>query len=140
MEQDPMNKAAIEAAIHSYIAAWNAQDFNAMAAHFTEPAVFILPTGTRALATRAELAAFLRGVFEGLNVAVFDHTEIGAIEVWECADGLWAADVHDIRRVHRDGSLMETIEVEYSLRREAEGQIRLISALWCDHGWRGRRL
>jgi uncharacterized protein (TIGR02246 family) len=135
-----MTKAAIEAAIHSYIRAWNAQDFTAMAAHFTEPAVFILPSATRTLATRAELAAFLRGVFEGLNAAGFDHTEIGAIEVWQCAEGLWAADVSDIRRFHRDGSLMETIEVQYALRLEADGQIRLISALWCDQGWRGRKL
>lgn len=131
-----MNKADIEACIHSYIRAWNAQDFAAMAAHFTEPAMFILTSDTRALATRAELAAFLRGIFEGLNAAGFDHTEIGAIEVVRCADGLWLAEVADIRRFHRDGSLMETIEVQYTLRREPDGVIRLISVLWCEPGWR----
>ena len=135
-----MNKDAIEAAIHSYIRAWNAQDFAAMAAHFTEPAVFILASGTRTLATRAELVAFLRGVFESLNAAGFGHTEIGAIEVWQCADGLWAADVADICRFHRDGSLMETVEVQYTLRRDADGAVRLISALWCQHRWRQRKL
>jgi uncharacterized protein (TIGR02246 family) len=117
-----MNKDAIEAAIHSYIRAWNAQDFAAMAAHFTEPAVFILASGTRTLATRAELVAFLRGVFESLNAAGFGHTEIGAIEVWQCADGLW------------------TVEVQYTLRRDADGAVRLISALWCQHRWRQRKL
>lgn len=130
----------LEATIHAYIRAWNARDFTAMASHFTEPAVFIRASGTQALATRAALEVFLRGVFDTLEAAGFDHTEIGAITVRECADGLWLAEVADIRRFHRDGHLMETIEVQYSLRRDADGALRMISALWCQPGWRSRVL
>jgi uncharacterized protein (TIGR02246 family) len=126
--------------IDSYIRAWNAQDFIAMAEHFTEPAVFVLASGTHALANRTDLMAFLREVFVGLNAAGYDHTEIGSIEVRCCARDLWLADVADIRRFHRDGSLMEIIEVQYTLRREPDGRLRLVSALWCEPGWRERRL
>ena len=130
----------LEATIHAYIRAWNARDFPAMASHFTEPAVFILASGTQALATRPALEAFLRSVFETLEALGYGHTEIGAISLRECADGLWLAEVADIRRFHRDGHLMETIEVQYSLRRDADGVLRMISALWCQPGWRARVL
>lgn len=135
-----MIRTDIENTIHAYIRAWNARDFTAMAGHFTEPAVFIRASGTQALLTRAALEDFLRGVFEGLEAAGFDHTEIGAITTRECNDGLWLAEVADIRRFHRDGHLMETIEVQYSLRRDADGTLRMISALWCQQGWRERVL
>jgi hypothetical protein len=37
--------------------------------------------------------------------------------------------VSDIGRIHRDGSLIETIEVQCILRREPGGVVRLICAL-----------
>lgn len=137
-----MNAAAIERRIASYIAAWNAQDFEAMAAHFTEPSVFVLASGTQVLATRAELEAFLRAIFVPLNARGFGHTEIGAITSRQLGDTLVLAEVDDIRRFHRDGHLMETIEVQYTLRRDphAPEGLSIVSALWCEPGWRKRLL
>lgn len=80
-----MNKAEIEAAIHSHIRGGNSQDDTAMATHFTEPAMFILASDTRASTTRPEFVYFLRGVFQALNAAGFDHTEFGAFQAWRCA-------------------------------------------------------
>lgn len=136
----PITAAAVERCIHDYIAAWNARDFPAMAASFTEPAVFVLASGTRVLASRGDLQAFLREVFAGLEAAGFDHTEIGAISVRRCAEGLVQAEVADINRYHRSGRLMETIEVQYTLRQESDGRLRMVSALWCQPGWREMRL
>jgi uncharacterized protein (TIGR02246 family) len=132
----PITVAAVERCIRDYIAAWNARDFQAMAASFTEPAVFVLASGTRVLASREALQAFLREVFAGLEAAGFDHTEIGAISVRCCAEGLVQAEVADINRYHRSGRLMETIEVQYTLRHDADGRLRMVSALWCQPGWR----
>ncbi|MCX7062955.1 MAG: nuclear transport factor 2 family protein [Gammaproteobacteria bacterium] len=138
-----MNAASIKTTIDSYIAAWNARDFEGMAAHFTEPAVFVLASGTHVLPTRAELADFLRAVFVPLEARGFGHTVIGAIISRLLSDGLYLAEVDDIRRFHRDGPLMETLEVQYTLRRDAAavaGGLSMVSALWCDPGWRDRRL
>ena len=128
--------AAAAACVADYIGAWNARDFPAMAAHFTEPAIFVLASATHVLPSRADLQTFLRGVFAQLEAADYGHTEIGAISTRRCAEGVVQAEVADIRRYRRDGSLMETIEVQYTLRREADGGLRMISALWCEPGWR----
>ena len=133
----PITDAAVERCIHDYIAAWNARDFPAMASFFTEPAVFVLAAGTRVLADRTALQAFLREIFVALEAAGFDHTEIGAIGIRRCADGLLQAEVADICRYHRDGRLLEVIEVQYTLRLDASGTARMVSALWCEPGWRG---
>lgn len=132
----PITAAAIERCIHDYIAAWNARDFPAMASFFTEPAVFVLASGSHVLGDRAALMAFLREVFAALEAAGFDHTEIGEITTRRCAAGLMQAEVADICRYHRDGRLMETIEVQYTLRLDADGALRMVSALWCEPGWR----
>lgn len=132
----PITATAVERCIHDYIAAWNARDFPAMAAFFTEPAVFVLASGSHMLADRAALMAFLGEVFAALEAAGFDHTEIGEITSRRCADGLMQAEVADICRYHRDGRLMETIEVQYTLRLDTDGVLRMVSALWCEPGWR----
>ncbi|WP_293370580.1 nuclear transport factor 2 family protein [Nevskia sp.] len=134
-----MNADSIKKTVDSYIAAWNARDFERMAAHFTEPAVFVLASGTHVLPTRAALAEFLRAIFVPLEARSFGHTVIGAITSRALADGLFLAEVDDIRRYHRDGHLLETIEVQYTLRREADALL-IVSALWCDPGWRQRLL
>ena len=134
-----MNAAVIQQAVDHYIAAWNARDFERMAAHFTEPAVFVLASDTHVLPTRAALADFLRAIFVPLEARGFGHTVIGAITSWQLADGLFLAEVEDIRRYRRDGSWLETLEVQYTLRREAD-QLLIVSALWCDPGWRQRLL
>ncbi|MBA4285667.1 MAG: hypothetical protein C0434_09080 [Xanthomonadaceae bacterium] len=138
-----MNATAIQLAIDSYIAAWNAQDFERMAAHFTEPAVFVMPSGTTVLPTRTALAEFLRTIFVPLNARGFGHTRIGAISSRALADGLYLAEVDDIRRYRRDGSLLETLEVQYALRRDPAALtagLSIAMALWCDPGWRHRLL
>lgn len=132
----PIPAAAVERCVRDYIAAWNARDFPAMASFFTEPAIFVLAQGTHVLDDRQALMRFLRGIFAALDAAGFDHTEIGAITMRRCADGLAQAEVADIRRYRRDGTLMETIEVQYTLRVDTDGAPRMISALWCEPGWR----
>ena len=67
------------------------------------------------------------------------HRTLGATEV--PVDAPFLVDflqyhLADIRRFHRDGHLLETIEVQYTLRRETDGRLRMISALWCEPGWR----
>ena len=132
----------VERCIHRYIAAWNARDFGAMAGAFTEPAVFVLAGATHVLADRAALQAFLRGVFADLEARGFGHTEIGAITSRRLGATLLLAEVDDIRRFHRDGRLMETIEVQYTLRLDPQAAdgLSMVSALWCEPGWRQRRL
>ncbi len=132
----PITVTAVERCVRDYIAAWNGRDFPAMASFFTEPAIFMLAQRTHVLDDRQALMRFLRELFAALDAAGFDHTEIGAITVRRCAEGLVQAEVADIRRYRRDGTLMETIEVQYTLRSDADGVLRMISALWCEPGWR----
>lgn len=136
--QCPDSALAAEAAdcVRSYIRAWNAQDFSAMATHFTEPCVFILESGSTLLPTRAVAIEFLHGIFERLRAEDFDRSEIGAIDVRRCSASLLLAEVDDIRRYRRDGTLLGVIEVQYTLRREADGRLRIAAALWCEPGWR----
>lgn len=139
---EPLSAAAAQRCIDRYIAAWNARDFAAMARHFTEQAVFVLAGATQVLATRSELETFLRTIFAALEARGFGHTVIGKVTTRQLGATLLLAEVDDIRRYHRDGHLMETIEVQYTLRVDADADsgLRMVSALWCEPGWRQRLL
>lgn len=118
-----------------YLDCWNRRDLDGVAACFGEPAMFVLPSGAVALPDRPALVALLKKVFAGLETDGFSHTTIGAVTATPCGDGLAVLDAADVRRIRRDGSLLEDIDGHYVMRR-SDGAWQLIVAVACNRGWR----
>lgn len=119
-----------------YIVAWNGRDFDGLAVFYTEPTMFISAQAVVPVADRAAMAALARTIFARLEADDYSHSEIGAITVRECDEGLALMDVADVARLRRDGSAIETIEPHYTCRR-VDGVWRFVSVVSCRQGWRG---
>ena len=127
-----------QALFYRYLECWNARDLPGVAACFTEPSMFVLPTGTVALPDHAALVALLKKVFAGLEVAGFSHSEVGPVTATPCGDGLAIVDAAKVRRLKADGSLLEEIDGHYVMRETDEGW-RFTVAVVCAAGWREAR-
>ncbi len=117
-----------------YLSCWNDRDLDGVAACFDEPSMFILPTGAVALPDRSALVGLLEKVFDGLEQAGFSHTTIGAVEAQLCGDGMAIVDAKDVKRIKKDGSVLETIDGHYVARKTQEGW-RFTVAVSCTNGW-----
>ncbi len=120
----------------TYLTRWNAQDLEGISDLFEEPSLFVLPDRSIALATRQEALALLTLVFQGLNADNFEASRYASLEARSAGGGLAVLDVAGVDRLRKDGSLIETIDAHYILRRQAEGGWRIISAVVCEPGWR----
>ena len=130
--------AQAKALFYRYIECWNARNLPGVAACFTEPSMFVLPTGTIALPDHAALVALLKNVFAGLEAAGFSHSEVGPVTATPCGDGLVIVDAAKVRRLKADGSLLEEIDGHYVMRETDEGW-RFTVAVVCAAGWREAR-
>ncbi len=124
----------VNALIKTYLSAWNARDYEGMAALFTEPAVYVLADGPKTLATRADLVQSLMQQFAVLESNGFDHTEIESITVRACTDTTAMADMKTVARIKTDGSVLEVIDAVYICLRQ-DGQWKLSIAMACRPGW-----
>jgi uncharacterized protein (TIGR02246 family) len=122
----------------SYLTAWNARDFEGIAACYAEPCVFVLPGQTVTLPDRATLTAFFENMLAGLDAGGFSHTAIGSVDALQCADGMAVANTRNVNRLRADGSIMEAIDGHYVLKR-IDGNWRIAVAVRCDQGWRQKR-
>lgn len=125
----------LAARYRDYILAWNARDFEGLAAFYTEPSMFITPQALVPIADRAAMVALAQTIFERLEADSYSHSEIGPIVVRECDDGLAVMDIADVRRLRRDGSVIETIDPHYICQR-VEGVWRFASVVSGRRGWR----
>src|SRR5210317_2178913 len=96
-------ESEIQILMAKYLAAWNARDFDGMAALFTEPATYVVPEGTLHLPDRAALISKLKQQFAGMEAEGFDHTEIEAISARQCNDATAIVDLKNVQRLRRDG-------------------------------------
>ena len=128
--------AEIQAFYDRYITAWNAQDFEAVAACYAEPAMFLLPTTTASLPDRAAMIAMLKTLFARLNGEGFSHTEVGSFTVKPCGEGMAIADARDAKRLRADGTAVEVIDAHYVLRKDG-GDWRFAITVTCEPGWNG---
>lgn len=127
-------KTQVHDLITTYLTAWNARDYEGMAALFTEPAVYILPDGPKNIPDRAALVESLKQQFAVLEGQGFDHTEIDRIEVRECTGTTAMADMKYVARLRSDGSVLEVIDAVYICILQ-EGQWKLSIAMACRPGW-----
>lgn len=126
--------AEVRAFYDRYITAWNAQDFPAVAACYSEPAMFLLPDKTVSLPDRAAMISMLESLFARLVADGFSHSTVGAFEVRPCGEGMAIADARDVKRLRGDGSAIETIDAHYVLRKEG-GDWRFTVTVTCEPGW-----
>lgn len=124
----------IEHLFDRYLTAWNARDFYTVAACYAYPCLFILPQASLSVGDKAEMLALLEGLFAGLEADGFCHTEIGKISVRACGDTLALVDVTDIRRLRKDGSILEVIDGHYVARFEKDAWF-FNTAVVCTPGW-----
>lgn len=132
----PDLKSEVDELYARYLEAWNARDFERVASHFSEPAMFVLPAAAVSLPNRAALVALLEKVFAGLEANGFSHSTIGAVTARACGEGLAIADARDVRRLRADGTAIEVIDGHYVLRREQKGWLFTL-AVSCALGWQG---
>lgn len=130
--------ADVKELFERYLSAWNARDFPAVAACYAEPSLFILPDATVPVGDRGALVTLLENIFAGLDAAGFSHTEIGAITARACGENLAVVDATDVRRLRKDGSVLEVIDGHYIARR-VEGVWYFTVATACAPGWKGPR-
>ncbi|MGI9493548.1 MAG: nuclear transport factor 2 family protein [Geminicoccaceae bacterium] len=129
------SSAQAQALFARYLEHWNARDIQAIAACFTEPSMFVLPTGTIAMPDRRALTTLLKKIFDGLDAAGFSHSEVGSVTATPCGDGLAIIDASRVRRLKADGSFLEEIDGHYVVRETDEGW-RFTVAVVCVPGWR----
>jgi len=124
----------VHALIAAYLTAWNAREFDGMAALFAEPNGMMGPDGMGVIPDRAALAAGLAKRFEAMDADGFDHTEIERVDVQMCSDALAIAHLINLRRLRADGSVQGAFDSFYVCARTAEGW-RLTLGAACDLGW-----
>ncbi len=125
----------IQKLIDAYLEAWNARDFDGMAALFTEPATYVVPHGTLHIPDRPALIDKLKQQFADLESDGFDHTEIEAVEARQCNETTAMVDLKNVARLRADGSAIGTIDAVYVCIRQ-DGRWRLSIAMACSPGWK----
>ncbi len=120
----------------AYLRAWNAQDLEALSALFAEPSLFVLPQASLPLADRSATQALLKQVFDGLNADNFEKSRYAGVTARSCGDGLAILDATTVDRLRKDGSVIESIDAHYVLRRETDGAWRIVTVVVCAPGWR----
>lgn len=127
----------IEALIATYLTAWNARDFEGMAALFSEPATYIVPGGALSLPDRSTLISKLKEQFAAMEADGFDHTEIASVSARQCNDTTAIVDLRNVARLRADGSVLEIIDAVYVCVLQ-DGAWRLSVAIGCWPDWRNR--
>jgi len=125
----------IQDLVQVYRTAWNARDFEGMAALFTEPATYVVPSGTLHIPNRLALMEKLKQQFAGLEKDGFDHTEIESVEVHQCNETTAMADLKQVARLRADGSAIDVIDAVYICIKQ-EGRWRLSIAMACWTNWK----
>lgn len=118
-----------------YLTAWNQRDFAAVAQCFAAPSLFILPHTSVAVPDKSALISLLESIFAGLDAEGFSHTEIGDVRAQACGENLAVIDATDVRRLRKDGSVLEVIDGHY-IARQIEGVWFFTVATACTPGWK----
>ncbi len=125
----------IQELVEVYRAAWNARDFEGMAALFTEPATYVVPNGTLHIPDRLALIEKLKQQFAGLENNGFNHTEIESVEARQCNETTAMANLKNVARLRADGSAIDVIDAVYVCINQ-EGCWRLSIAMACWTDWK----
>ncbi|MBD3663029.1 YybH family protein [Sulfitobacter aestuariivivens] len=120
--------------VETYRLAWNARDFEGMAALFSEPAMYIVPEGVLHIPDKAALVSKLQLQFVDLEAEGFDRTEIGDVVFTMVTEYSGLAELRHLRRLRTDGSEISAIDVLYICVLE-EGNWRLSVAMAGPCGW-----
>ena len=125
----------IQQLVKIYLAAWNARDFEGMAAMFTEPATYVVPGGTAHVPDHPALIAMLKQQFAALESDGFDHTEIASVEARQCNETAAMVDLKNVARLRADGSAIDVIDAVYICVKQ-EGHWKLSIAMACRTNWK----
>ena len=131
-------KTEITDLIEAYLVAWNARDFDTMAALFSEPATYITPEGNLHIPNKFALISKLQQQFAGLEAEDFDHTEIAEVIVTKCNETAAVAELKNLRRLRSDGSEIGSLDALYICVLQA-GHWRLSVAMAGPRGWNDRQ-
>lgn len=125
-------EAEIRSLFGRYLTAWNARDFEGVAACYSAPSLFILPSASVPVAGATAMVAMLQNLFAGLEADGFSHTEIDEIDVCPRGDTFATAEASGVRRLRRDGTEIEVIDAHYILRRGESGW-QFVTAVTLPH-------
>lgn len=111
----------LNAHYRAYLAAWNGREFERLAGFFDEPCMVAAAAGAVSFASHAAYEAHQRRAFAEVEARGYSHTIVEELAVTPLGPGLALMDAPDVRRMHRDGSIMERRRAHYVLRETPGG-------------------
>jgi ketosteroid isomerase-like protein len=112
--------AAAVQAFKDYVAAVASLDAQRVAPHYHEPLMVVAAAGARALATRADIAAWLTPVFARLKERGYARSDWSEFQSKLLSNGVAVVSTQTVR-YKTDGQQMEKVGFTYILRKTSEG-------------------
>ena len=113
-------RAAAVQAFKDYVAAVGSLDAKRVAPHYHEPLMFVAAAGARALATRADIEAWLTPVFARLRERGYARSDWSEFQSKLLSNGVAVVSTQTVR-YKTDGQQMEKLGFTYILRKTSEG-------------------
>lgn len=114
------DRAAAVQAFKDYVAAVGTLEPQRVAPHYHEPLMFVAAAGARALATRADIEAWLTPVFARLKERGYARSDWAELQSKLLSNGVAVVSTQTVR-YKTDGQPMETLGFTYVLRKTKEG-------------------
>jgi ketosteroid isomerase-like protein len=113
-------KAAAVQAFKDYVAAVASLDAQRVAPHYHEPLMVVAAAGARALATRADIEAWLGPVFAGLRKRGYARSDWSEFHSKLLSNGVAVVSTQTVR-YKTDGQELEKVGFTYILRKTNDG-------------------
>ena len=113
-------RAAAVQAFKDYVAAVASLDAQRVAPHYHEPLMVVAASGARALATRADIAAWLTPVLARMKERGYARSDWSEFQSKLLSNGIAVVSTQTVR-YKSDGQQLEKAGFTYILRRTTEG-------------------
>lgn len=114
------DKAAALQAFKDYVAAVGSLDTQRVVPYYHEPLMFVAAAGARALATRADMEAWLKPVFVRMKERGYARSDWSEFQMKLLSAGVAVVSTQTVR-YKADGQELERIGFTYLLRKTSEG-------------------
>jgi ketosteroid isomerase-like protein len=114
------DKAAALQAFKDYVAAVGSLDTQRVVPYYHEPLMFVAAAGARALATRADMEAWLKPVFDRMKERGYARSDWAEFQMKLLSAGVAVVSTRTVR-YKADGQELERIGFTYVLRKTSEG-------------------
>lgn len=114
------DEAAATKLMNEYLESIATLDAHRVSAHFNEPFMLVTAANTNALATRADVEAWLKPAYSQLKDRGYARSDWAPLRVKALSNGVVIASARFVR-YKNDGSELETLGATYLLRNTNDG-------------------